>query len=199
METLAPVTGLKIINGGGVAEAQAAHIQPVAKGGPDRLFNGIASVRDDSLDVRSRTHFARRRRKTSRRRNPHPATDREVVARRPTTTTSRRPDATTPSLFPRIPQRQRLQGGRGARHQNDESGFHDQARTDSLRRRSRRAVSLSETYLADAKRAVGDWCVYYETASDGGRWAYFGVAYVRSVDQDPQQAGAILRPTLRLR
>lgn len=36
------VTGLKIINGGGRAEAQAAHIVPVADGGLDIVQNGIA-------------------------------------------------------------------------------------------------------------------------------------------------------------
>ena len=36
------VTGLKIINGGGRAEVQAAHIMPVAIGGPDVVQNGIA-------------------------------------------------------------------------------------------------------------------------------------------------------------
>jgi putative restriction endonuclease len=36
------VTGLRILNGGGKAEAQAAHILPVAEGGPDIVQNGIA-------------------------------------------------------------------------------------------------------------------------------------------------------------
>jgi len=36
------VTGLRIINGGGKAEAQAAHIWAVADGGPDVVQNGIA-------------------------------------------------------------------------------------------------------------------------------------------------------------
>jgi putative restriction endonuclease len=36
------VTGLRIINGGGRAEVQAAHIKPVAAGGPDVVRNGIA-------------------------------------------------------------------------------------------------------------------------------------------------------------
>jgi putative restriction endonuclease len=36
------VTGLRIINGGGRAEVQAAHIKPVAAGGPDVVQNGIA-------------------------------------------------------------------------------------------------------------------------------------------------------------
>lgn len=36
------VTGLKIINGGGHSEVQAAHIRPVADSGPDSMRNGIA-------------------------------------------------------------------------------------------------------------------------------------------------------------
>lgn len=36
------VTRLRIVNGGGKAEAQAAHIWPVATGGPDVVQNGIA-------------------------------------------------------------------------------------------------------------------------------------------------------------
>ncbi len=36
------VTGLRMINGGGKAEAQAAHIWSVADGGPDEVQNGIA-------------------------------------------------------------------------------------------------------------------------------------------------------------
>jgi putative restriction endonuclease len=36
------VTGLRIVNGGGKAEAQAAHIWSVADGGPDEVQNGIA-------------------------------------------------------------------------------------------------------------------------------------------------------------
>lgn len=36
------VTGLKIVNGGGRSEVQAAHIWPVAEGGPDTVQNGIA-------------------------------------------------------------------------------------------------------------------------------------------------------------
>ena len=35
-------TGLKIINGGGRSEVQAAHIQPVADSGPDSVRNGLA-------------------------------------------------------------------------------------------------------------------------------------------------------------
>ncbi len=36
------ITGLKIINGGGRAEVQAAHIRPVADSGPDSVRNGLA-------------------------------------------------------------------------------------------------------------------------------------------------------------
>ena len=36
------VTGLKIINGGGRSEVQAAHIRPVSDQGPDSVRNGIA-------------------------------------------------------------------------------------------------------------------------------------------------------------
>lgn len=36
------VTGIKIINGGGRSEVQAAHIRPVADQGPDSVRNGIA-------------------------------------------------------------------------------------------------------------------------------------------------------------
>ena len=36
------ISGLKIINGGGRAEAQAAHIRPVHANGPDSLRNGVA-------------------------------------------------------------------------------------------------------------------------------------------------------------
>ncbi|NRP17895.1 hypothetical protein LPJGGPFB_01122 [Ensifer adhaerens] len=35
-------TGLKLINGGGRSEVQAAHIRPVADGGPDSVRNGLA-------------------------------------------------------------------------------------------------------------------------------------------------------------
>ena len=36
------VTGLRIVNGGGKSEAQAAHVRPVEHGGPDIVQNGIA-------------------------------------------------------------------------------------------------------------------------------------------------------------
>lgn len=36
------ITGLKLINGGGRAEVQAAHIRPVEANGPDIISNGIA-------------------------------------------------------------------------------------------------------------------------------------------------------------
>lgn len=36
------VTGIRIINGGGRSEVQAAHIRPVADAGPDSVRNGLA-------------------------------------------------------------------------------------------------------------------------------------------------------------
>jgi putative restriction endonuclease len=39
------ITGLRIINGGGRAEMEAAHIQPVAENGPDTVRNGLALSR----------------------------------------------------------------------------------------------------------------------------------------------------------
>jgi putative restriction endonuclease len=36
------MTGIKLINGGGRSEAQAAHIQPVKERGPDSIRNGLA-------------------------------------------------------------------------------------------------------------------------------------------------------------
>ena len=36
------VTGIKIINGGGRAEVQAAHIMPISHNGPDTIRNGLA-------------------------------------------------------------------------------------------------------------------------------------------------------------
>jgi putative restriction endonuclease len=36
------ITGLKLINGGGRAEVEAAHIRPVERGGPDIINNGLA-------------------------------------------------------------------------------------------------------------------------------------------------------------
>lgn len=36
------ITRLRLVNGGGAAEAQAAHVQAVAAGGPDAVSNGIA-------------------------------------------------------------------------------------------------------------------------------------------------------------
>jgi len=41
-ENICAVTNLRIVNGGGKAEVQAAHICPVAGGGPDVVQNGIA-------------------------------------------------------------------------------------------------------------------------------------------------------------
>jgi putative restriction endonuclease len=36
------ITGLKLINGGGRAEVEAAHIRPVEANGPDTVQNGLA-------------------------------------------------------------------------------------------------------------------------------------------------------------
>ena len=41
-ENRCAVTGLQLMNGGGKAEVQAAHIWPVAAGGPDVVQNGLA-------------------------------------------------------------------------------------------------------------------------------------------------------------
>jgi len=41
-ENTCAMTGLRIINGGGRAEVQAAHIRPVAHDGPDSIHNGLA-------------------------------------------------------------------------------------------------------------------------------------------------------------
>ncbi len=41
-ENRCAVTGLRIVDGGGRSEVQAAHIQPVSFGGPDVVQNGIA-------------------------------------------------------------------------------------------------------------------------------------------------------------
>ncbi len=41
-ECTCALTGMKLINGGGRAEAQAAHIWSVERGGPDTVANGIA-------------------------------------------------------------------------------------------------------------------------------------------------------------
>jgi putative restriction endonuclease len=36
------ITGLKLVNGGGRAEVEAAHIKPVQENGPDAVINGLA-------------------------------------------------------------------------------------------------------------------------------------------------------------
>jgi putative restriction endonuclease len=41
-ENTCAMTGLRIINGGGRSEVQAAHIRPVAHAGPDSIRNGLA-------------------------------------------------------------------------------------------------------------------------------------------------------------
>ncbi|NJR80315.1 HNH endonuclease [Sphingomonas corticis] len=44
-------------------------------------------------------------------------------------------------------------------------------------------------YLRVAERFVGDWIIYRETGSDGGRKAYVAVARVERIDPDPNDAG----------
>jgi putative restriction endonuclease len=65
------LTGVQIINGGGVAEAEAAHIRPVAANGPDSVRNGLSlsrtvhwlfdrgfvSLEDDFRILRTRSGF----------------------------------------------------------------------------------------------------------------------------------------------
>jgi len=41
-EDTCAVTGLRIVNGNGRSEVQAAHIRPVAASGPDSVRNGLA-------------------------------------------------------------------------------------------------------------------------------------------------------------
>ena len=41
-ENQCAMTGLRLINGGGRPEVQAAHIKPVAENGPDTIRNGLA-------------------------------------------------------------------------------------------------------------------------------------------------------------
>ena len=41
-ENTCAISGLRMLNGGGRAEAQAAHIHPVAENGPDSVRNGLA-------------------------------------------------------------------------------------------------------------------------------------------------------------
>jgi putative restriction endonuclease len=48
------MTGLRIFNGSGRAEVQAAHIRPVADNGPDSVRNGLALSSTIHLDVRPR-------------------------------------------------------------------------------------------------------------------------------------------------
>lgn len=53
------MTGLKLINGGGRAEVNAAHIRPVERNGPDRCAKRNSLVWNRTLDVRSRFTVAR--------------------------------------------------------------------------------------------------------------------------------------------
>ncbi len=42
-------------------------------------------------------------------------------------------------------------------------------------------------YLSRIERTVGDWIIYYEPRSDGGRMVYFAMARVLRIEQDPQR------------
>ena len=44
-------------------------------------------------------------------------------------------------------------------------------------------------YLRAAEACIGDWIVYRETGSGGGRMAYVAVGCVRGIDADPSDAG----------
>ena len=55
------VTGIRIVNGGGRAEAQAAHILPVAEGGPGRRPERPRPVGHRALAIRQAPHHAHRR------------------------------------------------------------------------------------------------------------------------------------------
>lgn len=43
-------------------------------------------------------------------------------------------------------------------------------------------------YLSRIEQTVGDWILYYEPRSDGGRLAYFAMAKVVGIDPDPHRA-----------
>lgn len=43
-------------------------------------------------------------------------------------------------------------------------------------------------YLSRIERTVGDWILYYEPRSDGGRMVYFAMARVLKVERDPQRS-----------
>ena len=44
-------------------------------------------------------------------------------------------------------------------------------------------------YLKRIERTVGDWIIYYEPRSDGGRKAYFAIARVLSIEPDKSHLG----------
>ncbi len=52
-------TGIRLINGGGRPEVQAAHIMPVSNKGPDFCSQWIGIIRNNPLDVRPRACFDR--------------------------------------------------------------------------------------------------------------------------------------------
>lgn len=43
-------------------------------------------------------------------------------------------------------------------------------------------------YLSRIERTIGDWILYYEPRSDGGRMVYFAMARVLKVERDPNRA-----------
>lgn len=43
-------------------------------------------------------------------------------------------------------------------------------------------------YLADALKLVGDWIIYHEPGSNGGRKAYIAAAFVERIEPDPRRA-----------
>ncbi len=51
------ITGLRLINGGGRSEVHAAHIVPVASGGPDVIQNGNSAFGNSALAFRSTSHL----------------------------------------------------------------------------------------------------------------------------------------------
>src|SRR3546814_1477495 len=52
------ITGLKIINGGGRSEVQAAHIRPVVSQGPDSVRNGRSEEHTSELQSLMRISYA---------------------------------------------------------------------------------------------------------------------------------------------
>lgn len=46
-----------------------------------------------------------------------------------------------------------------------------------------------QDYLPQAQQCVGDWILYRETRAEGGRMAYFAVAYIDRIDPDHEARG----------